>query len=128
VLDSPDPFTTPLDRWLVDFGALLLLPLLGVLALTRRRLAPLLLAGVVLWAGLGLVAAVLGPPPVLLSRGGVKEFWMRFAVGLFLGAAITSVAYMREKRRTRRWIQFGLAVLALAGFVRGLQAFLQRYG
>ena len=125
---APEPSLAALGQWLVGFVSFLLLPLLGVLALTRRRLAPLLVIALAIWAGLGIAAAYVGPPAALLGSSGTRGFWTRWAVGLFLGAGIAVVAHLREKKRTRRWIELGLAILAASAFARGLWLFLQRYG
>jgi hypothetical protein len=121
------PDLASLGQWVFGFVSLLLLPVLGVLSLTKRRLSPWLAYAALGWAALGLVALASGPPAWLLGVDGPRTFWMRWAVGLFLLVAIQWVARLRERKQSRRWIQLGLAVLAILTFARGLWAFLNRF-
>lgn len=116
----------PLGPWALSFGVFVLLPFIGVLSLTRRKLAPALGLALVVWLALGAAAFVAGPPARLLGASGNSGFWLRWNLGLFLCAAFLLVARMRESRRTGRWLKLVLAGLAVAAFARGLVQFLER--
>jgi hypothetical protein len=126
-LCSSGPELASLGQWTFGFVSLLLLPVLGVLALTRRRASPSLTIAAAVWAGFGAVVVIAGPPAWLVGTAGARTFWLRWTVGLFLLVAITVVARLRERKKTRAWIQFALALLAVFTFARGLWLFLDRF-
>ncbi|TAJ03102.1 MAG: hypothetical protein EPO68_17675 [Planctomycetota bacterium] len=116
-----------LGQWTFGFVSLLLLPVLGVLALTKRRASPGLSFASAAWAAFGAVVFVAGPPAWLVGTAGARTFWLRWAVGLFLLLAITAVARLRERKKSRVWIELGLALMAVLAFARGLWLFLDRF-
>lgn len=107
----------------VGFVSLLLIPSLGVLALFRRRVTPVLGAALVAWVLGGLWAAATGWHP-----GGSEERFRRlWLAGLAVGFGLFLVARLREKRGTWRWVRLTMAALTVTVFVRALLTYLHAY-
>lgn len=116
-----------LGQWVLGFLSLLLLPVIGVLSLTKRKLSPALVALAAVWLALGALALIAGVPQWVVGPAGQPQFWARWSIGMFLLLAIVLVAKLRERKKYRRWIEFALALLALLTFARGLFVFLEQF-
>ena len=106
------------------FVTLLVFPLLGVLAMFKRRASPMLWAAVGLWVGGGGLMMLLGWPAA--ARG--ESFVHGYVVGTLLGFGFVVVDWLRTRRKVARWLKIVIGVLTLAAFVKALHDFLQRYG
>lgn len=107
----------------IGFVTLLLLPLLGVLAMLRKRAIPWLVATLAIWILLG-AWAVRSPlfADVPFERR-VRTYW----VGVALGTAFILIAWLRTRRRVARWVKLALGAFTLAAFARALWSFLHSY-
>jgi hypothetical protein len=106
-----------------DFVALLLLPTLGVIGLMHRRAIPVLRWTLVAWGVLGALALLTGQT-LFWTRNRLLHVW---GLGIALGSAFLLIAVLRNNRRVKPWVRYGLALLTLVAFVRALLAFLARY-
>jgi hypothetical protein len=106
------------------FVTLLVFPLLGVLALFKRRASPMLWTAVGLWIVAGGLMLLLGRPAQAASAGFVRG-WV---VGTLLGCGFVAVDWLRTRRRVARWLQLAVALLTLAAFAKAVHDFLERYG
>jgi hypothetical protein len=114
------------DRFLhafVDFTSLLLFPLIGVLALVKRRAVPYLIAVTLAWT-LGGGLLLLQGWTFGLSRPRLEHAWL---VGIALGAAFVAIAWLKEKRKVSRWLKVTMAVMTLLVFLQALWQFWTHY-
>ena len=114
--------TTP--QAIFGFVTLLVFPLLGLLAMLKKRASPLLWTTVILWFALGGLALWIAWYPGL-TREEFKHDWL---IGCALGAAFLAVDWLRTRRKIAKWLKVTIGVITIAVFAKALHDFLLRYG
>ncbi len=108
---------------LIDFTSLLLFPFLGVMSLFKRRAQGYLVGAIAIWVLIGIVVAWNGWN-VGASHARLTRTWL---VGIALGAAFLSVAWLKDQRKISRWLKLATAAITLIVFCRALYEFFRHY-
>lgn len=112
--------------WQAIFGfvTLLVFPLLGILALLKKRASPLLWTAVISWTVLGAIALALPWHPDVTR----EEFTHAWLVGCALGAAFLAVDWLRTRRRVAKWLKITIGLITIAVFATALRDYMLRFG